>query len=162
VTSQSGKIVQSLPAGSVPVGPDVAGLSLIRSDADFASTVARLLTALIGHGLILMARIDHTATAETAGIELRPTEVFMFGSPRVGSPLMQVAPSLAIDLPLRALVWTDDADTTWVAYNDPVWIGARHSLDPEHFPALIKMASTLYAIARFAAGCEEQPSRDVN
>ncbi len=113
------------------------------------------MTALIGHGLQLMARVNHTAA--DAKIALRPTEVLMIGSPRIGSPLMQIAPTLAIDLPLRALIWTDDADTTWIGYNDAIWTGARHGLDPEHFPSLTKMASTLCAIARFAAGCEDRP-----
>ena len=75
-----------------------------------------------------MARIDHAAGAAKAGMKLRPTEVLIFGNPKSGTPLMQAAQTLGIDLPLRALVWQDEAEKTWVAYNDPEWLAERHGV----------------------------------
>jgi uncharacterized protein (DUF302 family) len=86
----------------------------------------RLAAAVADRGITIFARIDHAAAASTVGMALRPMEVLIFGNPRAGTPLMQIAPTLGIDLPLKALVWRDDEGKTWLAYNDPAWLVRRH------------------------------------
>jgi uncharacterized protein (DUF302 family) len=83
-------------------------------------TVDRLAAAVTTREISIMARIDHAAAAAAIGMELRPTEVLIFGNPRAGTPLMQAAQTVGIDLPLKALVWQDEGGTTWLAYNDPL------------------------------------------
>lgn len=114
----------------------VEGLKVLRSRHGLQETLDRLEVAVARYGLTIVARIDHGAAAEKAGLELRPTVVVIFGNPRGGTPLMQAVPTVAIDLPLKAVVWQDEAGTTWVGYNDPLWILRRHgvvddgSIDP--------------------------------
>jgi uncharacterized protein (DUF302 family) len=122
------------------------------------TTVERLLAAVTANGMTVVARIDHMAAAAEAGIPLRPTEVFIFGNPRVGTPLMQAAPTLAIDLPLRALVWRDAFEVTWLSYNDPIWVGARHGLTPEQYSVLWRMADALRLISATATTATEPAS----
>jgi uncharacterized protein (DUF302 family) len=93
-------------------------------------TVARLQTALAAHGLTLFALVDHSGEAEKAGLTLRPTKLILFGSPKAGTPLMVAAPTLAIDLPLKALVWENSAGQVLVSINDPAYLQQRHG-----FPA---------------------------
>jgi uncharacterized protein (DUF302 family) len=89
-------------------------------------TMDRLVAAVTSRGMTVLARIDHAAAAAKAGMELRPTEVVLFGNPRAGTPLMQAAQTMGIDLPLKVLVWQDQAGRTWLAYNDPKWLAKRH------------------------------------
>lgn len=77
-------------------------------------------------GLNVFARIDHAEGAASVDMELRPTEVLIFGNPQGGTPFMQCAQSVGIDLPLKALVWEDADGQTWIGYNDPAWIAQRH------------------------------------
>jgi uncharacterized protein (DUF302 family) len=89
-------------------------------------TAERLAAAVTARGMTVLARIDHAAAAAKAGMDLRPTEVLIFGAARAGTPLMQAAQTIGIDLPLRALVWQDEAGQTWLGYNDPHWLAERH------------------------------------
>jgi uncharacterized protein (DUF302 family) len=91
-------------------------------------TLDRLEAAVTKHGMTIVARIDHAAAAEKVGLELRPTVVLVFGNPRAGTPAMQATPTVAIDLPLKMLIWQDDKDATWLAYNDPAWLLRRHGV----------------------------------
>lgn len=88
--------------------------------------LARLETLVAARGLQVFARIDHSAGAATAGLSLRPTLLLIFGHPKGGTPLMQCAQTVGIDLPLKALVWQDDSGRTWVALNDPEHLARRH------------------------------------
>lgn len=106
----------------------VAGLKVSRSQHGPQETLDRFEVAIARYGMTIFARIDHGAAAEKAGLALRPTVLAIFGNARAGTPLMQAARTIAIDLPLKALVWQDEADVTWFAYNDPVWIARRHGL----------------------------------
>lgn len=92
-------------------------------------TMSRLAAAVTTRGISIMARIDHAAAAAAIGMELRPTEVLIFGNPQAGTPLMQAVQTVGIDLPLKALVWQDESGTTWLAYNDPQWFAQRHGVD---------------------------------
>ena len=113
-------------------------------------TMDRLAAAVRTRGISIMARIDHAAAAAAIGMELRPTEVLIFGNPRAGTPLMQTVQTVGIDLPLKALVWQDEAGTTWLAYNDPRWLADRHGVDAGLDRTLHAMADALAAVAREA------------
>jgi uncharacterized protein (DUF302 family) len=101
----------------------------------------------------VFARIDHAAGAAEAGLELRPTELIIFGNARAGTPLMQSAQTVGIDLPLKALVWEDAAGKTWLSYNEPGWSVRRHSVANAE-QVVSKMAAALSAISRKAADPE--------
>lgn len=104
------------------------GLVGVKSDHDVATTADRLVAALESKGLTVFARIDHAAGATRVGLGLPPTEVVIFGNPRVGTPLMRCAPSVAIDLPQKALIWQDADGQVWLAYNDPAYLQRRHDI----------------------------------
>jgi len=105
------------------------GLIVVKSNHGVEATADKLETVLSEKGMKIMNRIDHAAGAESAGLELRPTEVVIFGNPKVGSPLMQCAQSVAVDLPQKALIWEDESGQVWLGYNDPQYLKARHSIE---------------------------------
>ena len=94
-------------------------------------TLARLLSEVTDRGLFIFAIIDHAQAAKQAGLEMRPASVVIFGNPKGGTPLMQMAPTIAIDLPLKALVWEDENGKTQLTYNRASWIARRHHLAVE-------------------------------
>jgi uncharacterized protein (DUF302 family) len=97
------------------------------------------------------ARVDHAAAAAAVGFALPATEVLIFGNPRAGTPLMQAAQTIGIDLPLKALVWRDVSGATFVGYNDPHWLARRHGAEIGNEAILKAMADFLAAIAEEAA-----------
>jgi uncharacterized protein (DUF302 family) len=109
----------------------------------------RLIAAVTRCGMAVAARIDHAGAARAAGLELRPTEVLIFGNPKAGTPLMQSVQTMGIDLPLKALVFEDAGHSTWVAINDPQWLAARHAVTGMG-NVLAAMAEKLAAAAREA------------
>lgn len=111
------------------VGAAQDGLLSVPSPHDVPTTVDRLVDALESKGLTVFARIDHGANADGAGLELGPTEVLLFGNPKLGTPLMRCAPTVAIDLPQRMLAFVDGAGDTRLAWNDPAWLAGRHGID---------------------------------
>jgi uncharacterized protein (DUF302 family) len=113
-------------------------------------TMDRLVAAVTHRGMTVLARIDHAAAAVKAGLELRPTEVVLFGNPRAGTPLMQAAQTIGIDLPLKALVWQDEGGKTWLAYNDPKWLANRHDALVATERSLGAMTDALAAVAKEA------------
>jgi uncharacterized protein (DUF302 family) len=127
------------------------GLVTLASRHTAAETVQRLTAEIEQRGMTVFTRIDHAAAASAEGMALRPTLVLLFGNPRAGTPLMQADQTIGIDLPLKLLVWEDAGGETWVAYNDPVWLGARHGLPPSEGDRLKGMAAGLQAIAAGAA-----------
>ena len=128
----------------------VDGLSSHRSASDSKETTDRLIAALNNRGLDIMARIDHAAAAKKVGLALGPTELLIFGNPKAGTPLMQKAQTLGIDLPLKVLVWEDESGATWLSYNDPVWLAQRHGIDGQVDVTVKAMANALVAIAKEA------------
>ena len=91
--------------------------------------------------------MDRVAAAAAAiGMELRPTEVLIFGNPQAGTPLMRAVQTVGIDLPLKALVWQDEGGATWLAYNDPQWLARRHGADAGLDRTLHAMADALAAV----------------
>jgi uncharacterized protein (DUF302 family)/uncharacterized membrane protein YidH (DUF202 family) len=94
-------------------------------------TVEKLKNILQSKGVILFALVDHSGEATKVGMKMRPTKLLIFGSPRAGTPLMLAAPSTAIDLPLKILIWEDDQGKVWVSYNSPDYLKERHGFPPE-------------------------------
>ncbi|MDX1530136.1 MAG: DUF302 domain-containing protein [Rhodothermales bacterium] len=140
-------------ASAQPAGPAPGGLVVLESDAGFEETYARLRRAVEAHpALSVLAEFDHAANAERAGLSLRPTRVLVFGNPQVGTPLMEAAPTLAIDLPQKVLVW-EEAGTTSVAYTDPAYLAERHGLSVER-ERLGRISRALSDLAAAATGRE--------
>jgi uncharacterized protein (DUF302 family) len=110
---------------------DEHGLIRIASRYSVSDTLQRLETLLESKGLKIFARIDHSGEAAKAGLEMHPTQVVLFGSPKAGTPVMLAAPSVAIDLPLKALVAEDDQGKVWITYNDTEYLQKRHGIPPE-------------------------------
>ena len=98
------------------------GLITLESAYGPKDTMNRLEAEVKAKGLTVFARIDHDVGAAEVGLPLRPTAVLIFGNAKGGTPLMQAAQTIGIDLPLKALVWQDAAGKTWLSYNDPGWI----------------------------------------
>lgn len=119
------------------------GLAILPSAHGAKETMDRLAAAVAAAGMSIFARIDHAAGAEAAGLTLAPMEVLVFGSPVAGTPLMEAAKTTGIDLPLKALVWEDDAGQVWLAYNQPGWIAKRHDLGVGAAPLLKAMTDAL-------------------
>jgi uncharacterized protein (DUF302 family) len=105
-----------------------SGLVRIASPHSVPETLQRLEEILRSKGLTIFARIDHSGEAAKVGLEMRPTQVLLFGSPKAGTPVMVAVPSVAIDLPLKALVAEDDQGKVWVTYNSPEYLQQRHSI----------------------------------
>src|ERR1700758_5868455 len=97
-------------------------------------TVDKLKGILQGKGVMLFALVDHSGEAAQVGMTMRPTKLLIFGSPKAGTPLMQAAPSIAIDLPLKALFWQDAQGKVWLTYNDPAYLQRRHGVPAELLP----------------------------
>ena len=103
------------------------GLVSVKSVHSVSITADRLENVLKNKGMTVFARIDHAAGAAKAGKTLRPTELVIFGNPKVGTPLMQCSQSIAIDLPQKALIWEDVNGQVWLSYNDPRYLAKRHN-----------------------------------
>ena len=93
-------------------------------------TVEKLKNVLQSKGVTLFGLVDHSGEAEKVGIKMRPTRLLIFGNPKGGTPLMLAAPSIAIDLPLKILIWQDEEEKVWVSYNTPEYLAERHGLPP--------------------------------
>ena len=129
------------------------GLTSIQSRFGPKETMDRLQAEVRAQGMTVFARIDHAAGAAEAGLELRPTELIIFGNARGGTPLMQASQTAGIDLPLKALVWQDAAGKTWLSYNEPSWIAQRHSV--ANAEQVVKnLAAALRAISTKAANAK--------
>ena len=126
------------------------GLTICSSSYGPKETMDKLAAAVTGHGMAILARIDHASAAAKLGMELRPTELLLFGNPRAGTPLMQAAQTIGIDLPLKALVWQDEAGQCWLAYNDPTWLAKRHGANAGMDRILGAMTDALAAVAKEA------------
>ena len=119
-------LISALLYSSLAIASD--GLVSIKSPHTVSITADRLESALREKGMTIFARIDHAAGAEKAGMQLRPTELVIFGNPKVGTPLMQCTQSVAIDLPQKALIWEDASGRVWFSYNDPRYLAERHDI----------------------------------
>lgn len=107
------------------------GMVHLSSVHSVAETMARLEALLKARGVAIFARIDHSGEAAKVGLEMRPTEVLVFGNPKAGTPLMVACPTVAIDLPLKALVWEDAEGKVSLSYNSPEYLRQRHGIPEE-------------------------------
>lgn len=123
------------------------GIVTIPSHHSVDETVEKLENLLQAKGVKLFALIDHSGEAEKIGIRMRPTKLLIFGNPKTGTPLMIASPSIAIDLPMKAMIWEDANGKVWISYNAPAYLQARHSLPQE----LVQNIAAVEALATKAA-----------
>lgn len=126
------------------------GIIAIKSSHSVAQTGDNLSAVLNSKGMTVFSRIDHAAGAAKVGETLAPTELIIFGNPKIGTKLMQCSPSTAIDLPMKALIWQDSAQQTWISYNDPKYLAKRHNIKGCD-PVLAKVEKALANFANKAA-----------
>jgi uncharacterized protein (DUF302 family) len=107
-------------------------------------TLGKLQNILEAKGIAVFSLIDHSGEAAKVGMKMRPTKLLIFGNPKGGTPLMLAAPSIAIDLPLKILIWEDDQEKVWVSYNTPEYLAERHGL-PAHLAQNIGFVETIAA-----------------
>jgi uncharacterized protein (DUF302 family) len=105
-----------------------AGIVDLPSRYSVPETLDRLQSLLKQNGVTIFALVDHSGEAAKAGLEMRPTQLLIFGNPKGGTPLMVAAPSSAIDLPLKALAWQDAEGKVWLSYNAPEYLQERHGI----------------------------------
>lgn len=115
---------------------DIKGVVNLPSVRPVPETAQRLVEVLESHGMRIFARIDQQKAAQDVGLAMRPMELILFGNPAAGTPLMIAHPTLAIDLPLKALVWEDAAGSVVVSYNSPDYLRVRHGLPQTPFANL--------------------------
>src|SRR5215831_10771912 len=117
---------------SIPPQPlSIAGITTTTSAYSFDETLTRVVETVQEKGLTLFARIDHSVEAELAGLSMQPTSLLIFGSPKAGTPLMVASPLIALELPLKALIWQDKAGSVLVSYTDPAFLTERFALPDE-------------------------------
>jgi uncharacterized protein (DUF302 family) len=104
------------------------GMEHVASTRDFAATVEKLESILKAKGLMIFAKIDFSGDAKRAGLDMAPTQMLIFGSPKAGTPIMVAAPSAALDLPLKVLIAQDANGKVWLSYNSPEYLAERHTI----------------------------------
>jgi uncharacterized protein (DUF302 family) len=124
------------------------GIVEIRSNHSVDETVEKLKGILQAKSVALFALVDHSGEAAKAGLTMRPTKLLIFGNPKAGTPLMLAAPSCAIDLPLKILVWEDAQSKVWISYNSAEYLQKRHA-----FP--LELMQNIAVVARLAAKAGE-------
>jgi uncharacterized protein (DUF302 family) len=122
------------------------GIINIPSNHSVEQTVGNLKGILKEKGVTVFALVDHSGEAEKAGMKMPDTKLLIFGSPKAGTPLMLAAPSIAIDLPLKVLVWEDSGGKVWISYNSPTYLQERHNV-PQYLMQNIAVVETLAAKA---------------
>ncbi|WP_457673164.1 DUF302 domain-containing protein [Thiolapillus sp.] len=129
------------------------GLKVIVSSHDVAATTDRLEKIVTDAGFRVIARVNHGKAAAGVGIDLKPVELLIFGKPKAGSLLMQSQPSVAIDLPMKFLIWEDADGRVNIGWNDPAWITARHGIGDKG-KLVEKMSGVLRKLATRGAGSD--------
>ena len=132
----------------LPFASHLAGEGVINiaSNHSVEQTVEKLKGVLQAKGVNLFALVDHSGEAEKVGMKMRPTKLLIFGSPKGGTPVMLAAPGIAIDLPLKILIWEDSQGKVWVSYNSPAYLKERHGV-PQELLQNIAVVETLAAKA---------------
>jgi uncharacterized protein (DUF302 family) len=123
------------------------GLVTVKSAFGPEETMQRLEAEVKAKGMTVFAHVDHAAGAAAVDMKLRPTDLLIFGAAKGGTPLMQSVQTIGIDLPLKALVWQDEAGATWLSYNDPAYLAHRHGLGESTSAPVNAMSGALKAIA---------------
>ena len=125
----------------------VNGMVHIRSHYSVHDTLQRLESVLLAHGLTIFCRVDHSGEAEKVGLKMLLTQVLIFGSPKAGTSLMVASPTLAIDLPLKALVWEDADRTVWLSSNSPEYLKQRHNVPDDLITNIVGAGALLQQAA---------------
>ncbi|MDX2287626.1 MAG: DUF302 domain-containing protein [Hyphomicrobiaceae bacterium] len=135
------------------IAPDVCAGDLIIKDSgrSVRETGDALVSGIAAKGLTVFARVDHAAGAASAGLSLDPSEVVIFGNPKVGTPLMQASPTVGLDLPMRVLIWQDKGGAVKIGYLDPAKLKERHSIVGQD-AVIGQMTSALDGLTSAAAG----------
>ncbi len=128
------------------------GLITIGSSHSVSETIDRLADAATAAGMRIFGRVDHGAGAAEVGMQLRATELLIFGHPRGGTPLMMANQTAGIDLPLKGLAWEDRNGQVWLTYNDPAWIARRHGSGADAEPAVQAITTGMARLAAAATG----------
>ena len=123
------------------------GLISLHSSFGPEETMYRFETEVRARGMTVFSHIDHAAGAAAIGLPLRPTNLLIFGTAKAGTPLMQSAQTIGIDLPLKALVWQDEAGHTFLSYNDPAYVTHRHGVGESAKPVIDAMSHALKEMA---------------
>ena len=119
------------------------GLIHLASRYSVDETMSRLEQLLQERSVMVFARVDHGGEAAKAGLQMRPTRLLIFGNPKTGTPLMQAAPTVAIDLPLKALSWEDAEGKVWLTFNDPAYLQQRHNVPSDLLPNIAGVSELL-------------------
>jgi len=127
------------------------GLVNKKSQFGVKVTLDRLEKILRKKGITIVTRWSHDAGAKKAGITLRPTELLIFGNPKMGSHFFTSKQTAGIDLPMKALAWKDDKGQVWLTYNDPDYIANRHDIN-DRAKIVKKMTGALNNLTNFAVG----------
>lgn len=145
------RIIATAAAAAIVMVAGAAQAELVRKQSPHSvgATLDRLDAVVKEKGLTVFARIDHAAGAKKAGMELRPTELIIFGSPKVGTPLMQAKQTMGLDLPLKVLAWQDEGGKVWLAYEAPADMGAARGL-PKDNSVIQKVTGALDAFTNVA------------
>lgn len=114
--------------------PAENGIVNLSSPHTVLETLARLEAVVQSKGIPILAMIDHSGDAAKAGLQMEPTKLLIFGNAKAGTPLMIASPSVALDLPLKALVWQDKNGKVWLSYNSPNYLKQRHDLPDNLLP----------------------------
>jgi len=123
------------------------GIVHVPSHHSVDETVEKLRSILAAKGVTLFALVDHSGEAEKVGMKMQPTKLLIFGSPKAGTPVMLATPTIAIDLPLKILVWQDEGGKVWVSYNSPDYLRERHGVPAD----LVQNIAVVEALAKAAA-----------
>lgn len=118
-----------LPIWVAPATAAGQGIVQVESPFDVTTTLDKLAAVLESKGMRVFGRVNHAANAQGVELNLRPTQVLIFGNPRIGTPLMNCAQSVAIDLPQKMLAWEDESGQTYLGYNDPQYLKSRHGIE---------------------------------
>jgi uncharacterized protein (DUF302 family) len=136
---------------------DSDGLLSVSTHRSVKETADRLVALITSKGLAVFARIDHAANARQVGMELRPTELLIFGNPRAGTLLMQDRQVAGIDLPVKMLVWQDGDGAVRITYTDVAWLARRHHLGPRSEASVRAIGDGLAEMSAAAASGNDGP-----
>ena len=114
-----------------------SGIIDVPGNHSVEETVQKLKAMLQAKGVMLFALVDHSGEAEKVGMTMRPTKLLIFGNPKAGTPLMLAAPSAALDLPLKILVWEDSQGKIWLSYNSSAYLQQRHGFPADLLPNIV-------------------------
>jgi uncharacterized protein (DUF302 family) len=141
-------VVCAVAAGGALAGDD--DVIKKKSNHDVGTTLDRLEKIVSEKGITVMARVDHAKNAEAAGMELRPTQLLVFGNPKLGTALMQMNQQIGLDLPMKVLAWEDGDGQVWIAYVEPEELAERYGIDDDH-EVVKKLEQALDAFTTAAA-----------